>query len=204
MTDEMYDEINDHVEIALGRQVYQYKEGVNWNKLIQSHVDRYQIQENVQFQLLTERDLTNAVGVQLELLGADYKLTRDGSESDEDFRARIRVEISLLRGNGQVPVLIFSLQRLVEPRAISLNQIFPLKILMWIFVDDFNEITQDEIDRINLTMEDVKAAGVGLDVGLQLNNNVFKVAPTALGGAAGEGVATLIDGSDGGAFVKSI
>ena len=204
MTDEMYDEINDHVEIALGRQVYQYKAGVNWNKLIQSHVERYQIQEDVQFQLLTERDLTNAVGVQLELLGADYKLTRDGSESDEDFRARIRVEISLLRGNGQVPVIIFSLQRLVEPRAISLNQIFPLKILMWIFVDEFNEITQDEIDRINLTMEDVKAAGVGLDVGLQLNNNAFKVAPTASGGAAGEGVATLIDGSDGGAFVKSI
>ncbi len=75
---------------------------------------------------------------------------------------------------------------------------------MQIFVNDFDEFSISDLDVINLTMQSIKAAGVGLEVGLQLIGNVFIVSDNPLGGAAGEGVATLIDGSDGGAFVKSV
>jgi hypothetical protein len=204
MTSEMYTKVDNHVEQAQGRAVWQYKDQEGWDKWLEIHVERTQFLENVYYDLLTKRDLTNATGEQLRLLGLDYDLTQLLNEGEEDFRARIRVEISLLKSSGQVPVLNFNLSRLVTPRAISLKQIFPLKILMWIFVDTFEDFTEEELNRIHTTMDDVKAAGVGLDIGLQLNNNSFIVSDNPAGGDVGEGVATLPDGSNGGAFIKTV
>jgi hypothetical protein len=203
MTAEMYTKIDNHVEIAKARQVYQYKNLPNWENLLTIHVERLQYLENVYYQLLTERSLSTAVGVQLDLLGLDYNLTRNASESDEDFRARIGVEISALQSFGQVSVLNTNLLRLVAPRAISLKQIFPLKILMWIFVDDVNEFTTEEEERIERTMQEVKAAGVGLEVFTQLSAG-FQFSSTLLSGDPNRGFATTIGGTDGGAFAKII
>ena len=71
-------------------------------------------------------------------------------------------------------------------------------------MDDFGDLTPEEITRIDLVMQDVKAAGVGLEIGLQLIGNAFIVSDNPAGGPVGQGVATLPDGSDGGAFVKSL
>lgn len=204
MPEEFYTKIDNHAEIAKGRQVYQYKGKENWEKLLTVHVGRLQNIEDVLHDMLTRRNLTNGAGVLLDLEGADLLLTRNPGESDADFLARIQVEINLLKGFGQTPVLISNLTRLIQPLTHSLKQIFPLKILMWIFVDDFGDLTPEEIARIDLVMQDVKAAGVGLEIGLQLIGNAFIVSDNPAGGPAGQGAATLPDGSDGGAFVKSL
>ncbi len=199
-----YETITNHVEIAAGRQVWQYKAKENWDNILEAHVSRLQILEDLLAQLRDERGLSGSVGVQLDLLGADYNLTRAQGESDADFRVRIGTGISLLKDSGQTPVLIVSLNRLVAPRATSLKQVFPLKILMWIFVDDFSEISADELARINDSMQQVKAAGVGLEISLQLNDVGFQFSDSLLPGAAGRGFATTIGGTDGGAFSKLI
>ena len=204
MSEEMYAPIDDHIEQAKGRAVWQYKDKPNWDAGREIYAQRIQILEDILGKLLTERSLSAAVGVQLDRYAADYNLERLPGESDEDFRSRIRVEINLLRSAGQHPILVFNLNRLVAPRQTSIRQIFPLKILAWIFVDDFGDFTAEELARIDSVMQDVKAAGVNLEIGLQLNNNAFIVSDNPSGGAAGQGVATLPDGSDGGAFVKSI
>lgn len=203
MTEEMYEPISDHVEQAKNRAVWQYKEKPNWDALHEIHIQRIQILEDINNRLLVEQSLSNSVGVQLDLLAADYGLLREG-RSDEDFRAALRTQINLLYSAGQVNVLLFNLQRLVNDRQVSLNQIFPLALLMWIFVDDFGDITSEEAARINAVMQEIKAAGVRLDIGLQLNATAFIVSDNPAGGPAGQGVATLPDGSDGGAFVKSV
>ncbi len=203
MTEEMIQPINDHVDQAKNRAVWQYKGKTNWDALTEVHAERIQVLEDVLEQILKERALSSSVGVQLDRFGADYNIFREG-QNDDDFRARINIGINLLRSSGQVNSLLVNLQRLVGTRQIAIQQIFPLTLLMWIFVDDFGEISGDQLNRINLTMQSVKAAGVGLEVGLQLIGNAFIVSDSPSGGAAGEGVATLPDGSDGGAFVKSI
>jgi len=203
MTEVMILPITDYVDAAQDRAVWQYKNKENWDALTEVHVERIQVLEDVLERLLNERSLTNSVGVQLDRFGADFNVSREGN-NDDDFRLKIRIEINLSRSAGQVNVLLFNLARLVEPRAVALQQIFPLFILMWIFVNDFSEFSVSDLDMINLTMQAIKAAGVGLEVGLQLIGNAFIVSDNPSGGAAGEGVATLIDGSDGGAFVKSI
>lgn len=204
MTEEMYAPIDNHIEQAKGRSVWQYKDKANWDAGREIWAQRIQILEDVLWKLLTERSLTNSVGVQLDLYLADYGLERLPGESDEDFRARGRVEINLLRSAGQHPVLVFNLNRLVDGRQTSIKQIFPLKILAWIFVDDFGDLSAGELARIDNVMQEVKAAGVGLDIGLQLNSGAFIVSDNPSGGPAGQGVATILSGDDGGAFVKSI
>ena len=203
MTEPMILPITDHVDAAQDRAVWQYKNKENWDALTEVHAERIQVLEDILEQLLNERSLTNSVGVQLDRFGADFDVFREG-DNDPDFRLRIRIKINLLKSAGQVNVLLFNLARLVEPRDVTLDQIFPLLILMRIFVNDFGEFSASDLDMINLTMQSIKAAGVGLEVGLQLIGNAFIVSDNPAGGAAGEGVATLIDGSDGGAFVKSI
>jgi len=203
VTEEMILPITDHVDQAKNRAVWQYKNKSEWDALTEIHAERMQVLEDVLEQILKERSLTRSVGVQLDRYGADFKVFREG-DNDEDFRLRIRVEINISRSFGEVESLIFNLARLVFPRPISLTQIFPLLILMRIFVTDFGEISDEALAMADLTMQTVKAAGVGLEVGLQLVGNAFIVSDNPSGGAAGEGVATLIDGSDGGAFVKSI
>lgn len=204
MTEQMYAKITDHVEQAKGRAVWQYKGKTNWDAGREIWATRIQNIENVLFQMLGERSISTSVGIQLDRLAANYNVVRDQGESDADLRTRLQVEISLIRSSGQVPVLNFNLSRLVSPRSIFMRQIFPLTILMCIYVDDFSEIPADELDRINNVMQSVKAAGVRLDIGLHLNSPTFIVSQHLLNGNAGEGVATLPDGSDGGAFVKSI
>lgn len=201
---EQYEKIDDHVERAQGRLPWQYKGKTNWNNWIQIYVERIQFLENVYHDLLTKRNLSLSEGVQLDLLAADYALIRESGESDDDLRVRIQVEIDLLNNFGQVESLIFNLNRLVFPTPTSLKQVFPLHLLMWIFVGDFGDITTDEAERINDTMQSVKAAGVGLEIGLQLTGSAFIVAPSIAGGLTGEGVATTLAGTDGGAFVKSL
>lgn len=203
MTPEMYEPIDDHVDQAKGRAVWQYKGKSNWDALLEIHIQRIQILEDLNSRLLVEQSLSNAVGVQLDLFAADYDLSRDG-RSDEDFRVEIRTKLNLLRSSGQVNVLLFNLQRMVDGRQVSIRQVFPLTLLMWIFVDDFGDISSEEAGRINAAMQEIKAAGVGLEIGLQLNAPTFIVSDNPAGGPAGQGVATLLDGSDGGAFVKSI
>lgn len=202
MISEMYEPINDHVDQAKARAVWQYKGKANWDALHEIHIQRIQILEDINNRLLVEQSLSNSVGVQLDLFAADYDLFREG-KSDDDFMVEIRTKINLLRSAGQVNVLLFNLGRLAAGRLVALRQIFPLALLMWILVDDFGDISAEEASRINAAMQEIKAAGVGLEIGLQLNN-AFIAAPTILGGAAGEGAATVLDGSDGGAFVKSL
>ena len=203
MTEEMYEPISDHVEQAKNREVWQYKGKPNRDALTEIHVGRIQVLEDINSRLLSEQSLSNSAGVQLDLFGTDYDVFREG-RGDEDFRVAIQTKLNLLRSSGQVNILLFNLQRLAGGRQVSLRQVFPLTLLMWIFVDDFGDITGAEAARIDAAMQEIKAAGVGLEIGLQLNATAFIISDNPSGGPAGQGVATLIDGSDGGAFVKSV
>ena len=203
MIAEMYETIDDHVDQAKSRAVWQYKGKPNWDALHEIHIQRIQILEDLNNRLLVEQSLTNSVGVQLDLFGADYDVFREG-RNDDDFRVAIQVKLNLLRSSGQVNILLFNLKRMTNNRPVAIQQVFPLLLLMWIFVDDFNDITSEEADVINTAMQEIKAAGVKLEIGIQLNTSAFIVSDNPAGGPAGQGVATLLDGSDGGAFVKSL
>lgn len=204
MTAEMYEKKTDYIETSKDLAVWQYRDKTNWDAGREIWAQRIQILEDILHEMLNKRALSTSEGVQLDLWGSNYGLTRNENETDAEFRTRILVELSALKSIGQVSSLNFNLSRLVSPRAIALRQIFPLHVLMWIFVDDFSEIPEEDLRTIDTVMQSIHAAGVRLDIGLQLNTSTFTVTDNPLNGTSGEGVATLADGSDGGAFVKSI
>lgn len=198
---EMYEKITTHSEDAKKRQVWQFENKQNFDDLIDIHASRIQILEDILWELLTLRAISTGSGIQLDLLAEILDLERNG-KTDADFKAELFSSLSLKRKAGQVNVLIDTLKLLANNDNVVLIQAFPGHVIMHILVDDFTDI--DDQDIIAKSMDKIKAGGINLDVGLQLNSGSFFFSDSLIGGGAGEGFATLLDGSDGGIFARML
>lgn len=196
---EMYDQILTHSDDAKNRQVWQYKGKENLDKIIEIHAERIQLLENVLYEVLTKRAISTGSGEQLDRLGEFLDVPRDGV-SDGVYRINLSSAASKLRKAGQVEILLDTLRAVTEIDDVSLLQVFPASLLMHVFVDDFTDIENQET--VNTQMQKVKAAGINLDIGLQLNSSVFRFSDSLLGGTAGEGFATTTTSEDGGTFAR--
>ncbi len=198
---EPYEIITTHSDDAKDRQVWQYEESDNFNKLIEIHAERMQILENALYDLLRFRAISTASGIQLDRLGEYYLVTRDG-DSDNGYRSRIITEIARVQQAGQVEPILTSLRTLSNQSDVSLLQLFPATLIGYIYVDVFGDIADPDI--LAEIMDGVKAAGVKLDVAVQLKSSAFIFSDSILGGVSGTGFATQLDGSDGGTFARII
>jgi hypothetical protein len=203
MTEEMYTKITDHEEEIKARQVWQYENQENWDKLLEMYAERTQEYEDILWQLLTERALSNAVGVTLDRIGEYYQVERNGLP-DNLYRNLITTTLSRLQSAGQVEVLLDALRLLSLTQDVALSQVYPATVLMTVFVAAFGD-TPNPTD-LNNTMQLVKAAGVKLVIVEETTSNSPFVPTygTLLPGDAGKGFATQLDGSDGGSFSSII
>lgn len=193
---EIYSKITTHEDDAKDRQVWQYEDADNFNSLIEIHANRMQLIENALWDLLRLRAISTATGTQLDRVGEYYQVLRSG-DTDTVYRSRIISEINRVQKAGQVEIMLSSLRSLSGQDDVTLIQVFPCALLMHILVDDISDVTNQ--DTILNTMDGVKAAGVSLDIGLQVSNPfVFSNSP--LGGATGTGFSTVADGTGGGVF----
>jgi len=199
MTDEMYDKITDHEAEIKARQVWQYENKEIFDKLLEAYAESRQEYENILWQLLTERGLSNAVGVTLDRIGEYYQADRNGLP-DNLYRNLIITTLSRLQSAGQIEVLLDSLRILSLNPDVALTQVFPAGIIMHIFVSAFGDTPSPT--ELNATMQLVKAAGVKLVIVEQTTSNSAFVPTygTLLPGDAGKGFSVALDGSDGGSF----
>ena len=197
MADEMYDKIDDHESEIKERQVWQYKGQENWEKLLQAYAESRQDYENILFQLLTQRALSNAQGITLDRIGEFFQVLRNG-RTDPIYRSAIATTVSRLQSAGQIEVLLDALRILAQNTNVSLLQVFPATVLMTIFVDAFGE-TLGTVN-LNVSMQLIKAAGVKLDIAEQLNATAFIFSGDVGGGASGDGFSGVATGDGGGAF----
>jgi hypothetical protein len=201
----MYEQIDEHTEQAQGREIWQYKNKANWDALTVIEADRTQLIEDVLYQILTERNLEDMVGVQIDKF-AEYVNLERGNLNDTDFKARIRLEINTLHSAGQVDILLSNLESLsgLEVADMRLLQIFPLTLFIYMLVDAYDDLTPEQLLTINIVMQNIRIAGCSLQIGLQLKSSAFILSDNPAGGPAGTGFATLPDGSDGGNFTRNI
>lgn len=197
MTEEMYVKIEDHEAEIKARQVWQYKDQEIFDKLLQAYAESRQEYEDILFQLLTERALSNAKGVTLDRLGEYYQVERNGL-SDAVYRNIIITTLSRLQAAGQIEILLDALRITSQNPDVSLLQVFPAAILMTIFVTAFGETPAPA--ELNAIMQAVKAAGVKLDIAEQLQVSAFIFSDNVGGGNAGEGFSAFSSGDGGGAF----
>lgn len=127
MIDYPVERIDNHREQAIDRFTSQYFEAEKLRNLTGAFVDRYQGLEDAVQQLLRERWVDDAVGQQLDELGAivgEPRLNR----RDEVYRPAIRLRIILNRAGGEPESLIRFVRLAFDAEVVAYTEIYPAKV----------------------------------------------------------------------------
>lgn len=197
------EEITNHVDQAQARMVKQFKDKTNIDKIIKIRASRLQQLETILIQLLNERGISTADGVQLDGIGEHYGSQGDrANRTDEEYRAFLQILPAKLRQAGQHEILIQAYSNLTGS-AIETQYYYPRAMALIASVDDVDGFTNE--DDINDQMQSIHAEGVRLDLGFKTTGQTFLFSNSIDGGVpANSGFSSLTDGSDGGHFMKLI
>lgn len=145
----------NHVTEALSLLLTQFKGKPGIEELITAYVTQLQELEDAFADLLNNRTIETAEGVQLDGLGKLIGLQRETLWTDTEYRLRLRVQILINLSSGTVPELLEIFDRLLAS---------PFSVLpsgtATIIVTIFEAITEDEANALVDTLADAKAAGV--------------------------------------------
>ena len=89
----------EHVETALTRILYQFKDKPKFEAFITAFVQQFQDIEDAIGQLLTDRQVDTATGENLNILGRIVGQAREG-RSDADYRIWIKARIQINKSSG--------------------------------------------------------------------------------------------------------
>lgn len=154
-------------------------------------VDQCQELEDVLFDLLTERGISTAIGVQLDNIGEIVGLARAGSQSDTEYRAVLLIQIRRNLSFGEGNTLINITAALTNSTVTILGEYFPAEVEI-IFDGDSISGLQSIIDSI--AMGGVKVSLVeydGTPFGFEGDSDVL-------------GFSSTLDTSSGGEFASKV
>ena len=152
MADWPYEEITDHVDAAIGRLTSQYEKADRLKALIRVDSERVQELESAAYSLLTERWIPEAVGQQLNELGAISGEPRLG-RSDSDYRDAIQLRVRLNRGGGEPELILTYARVLFGTDDVRLDELYPAKLEIFVNAD----VTEQQAQLIRR----VVGAGIG-------------------------------------------
>jgi len=158
----------DQVAEGLATLIQQYRNKPKIAAFLTAYLEQIQDLENVYFDLIIERTIDNAVGVQLDGLGAIVGEDREG-RSDTDFRLWIRARIQANRSNGYVNELIAITLLVTTDNTVWISQYPPASMHITI-----GGVLDEDPDQIALLLNGAIAAGVGGAIIYQGNNNPFQ------------------------------
>ena len=155
----MTDKITDHVEQALKRQVQQWKGLPNLDGEISIEAGRMQLLENILFELLDGRNLNDAVGIQLDLIGTTWgEFGLRENRTDDEYRLFLKTLPAKLRQAGQHEVLIQALLNLSGGLRIETEYFYPRAMALYIILADVDSLPNEA--EINREMQDIRAFGI--------------------------------------------
>lgn len=149
--------ITDHEQQALDRLPSQYFEKLRIVAVQNALSRQIQDLEDAQFDLLRNRALPTAVGVQLTLLGEMLGESRNG-RNDDDYRVAIGVRIQRNLSQGEGNRILDIMKALADADDVELFEIFPAHIKV-----QLNGTIPNDDDIVQALLE-IKAAGVGFDL----------------------------------------
>lgn len=192
----MSDPINNHSDAGVERLIQQYKEKPSLEAILRSLIDQIQDAEDAYQQLLNFRSIDNAFGQTLDLIGSIVGATRLTGESDDNFRLRIRYQVSLNTSEGQPERVLDSYRLITGESFVLIQELYPAAVSV---SSAFAFADQAEVDRVLAVVESVAPAGVRVDY-----LGVFDATePFAFQGvASGAGFGTVTDANVGGKFAK--
>lgn len=155
------DQITDHAQAIKDRIPSHLDGAVNLQKLFDIIGPRFQELETQLFNLLNNRHLTVAAGVQLDGIGQILDLVRLVGQSDIDYRAALIARSGELAKSGEMESLIGAFYNFTNATHVDASEYYPAGVLLVASNDADPEsvvIDQAVIDNMEL----VKAAGVEL------------------------------------------
>ena len=97
----MISQITTHITDGLARLIEQYKNATKFKLWLSTYLRRFQTLEDAVWEVLTERGIDDAIGKQLDNIGAIVNRARGGL-SDDDYRIALKAEILILRSDGRM------------------------------------------------------------------------------------------------------
>lgn len=112
--DEGFFEITNHGDLAVSKFLEQFKTLPRFETLMRILTDQVQEIEVVLWDLLTERALNTAIGVQLDVIGRIVGQGRLGLE-DDDYRVLLQARILVNRSDGEIETMLQLVRLMVDP-----------------------------------------------------------------------------------------
>lgn len=146
---------------AVANLVEQFRNTTNLDAFVSAFVDQIQDAENGAFELITERTLAAAEGVQLDGIGQIVGLARGGL-SDADYRIRLQAQILINLSSGTIDEIL-EIIILLEPTITDFRELEPATIITTIY-----DITADPA-LIASIIRDARSAAVKSDLHYSLS-----------------------------------
>lgn len=143
----------NHVEEAKTFLIEQFKGKPNIEGILSSWVQQFQDLEDVYWQILRGRTIDQAIGVQLDFLGALVGESRKG-RNDAEYRAAIQLRIRINRSTGRA-VDIYEIVSLMTEN-FTYQEFYPADFLVTVY---FPLLAQYQA--VENAIRQAKPAGVG-------------------------------------------
>lgn len=121
--------INNHAVQTVALLLEQFKGKANFKKLVDVLVAPLQECEDVAWQLYGFRNLSAAVGTQLDFIGDIFAVPRAG-QLDTEYRSAIRLKIYEIGTSGTPDELMTVLKAVTDSDAVTYMPVFPASIQM--------------------------------------------------------------------------
>ena len=148
----------DHVARAIGVLISALRDKARFTRVVDIFVRPLQELEDVFWDLYANRRLSNATGVNLDVIGKIVKEARAGL-SDNDYRAVLRVKGRVLRSLGTADDLIEITQLMLQSTAFTYAEFYPGSVLITVIGTPVFSISL-----LSKFLRMAKAAGIRLDV----------------------------------------
>ena len=155
--------IDTHIADALNRLLEQYKNKPKTEGLISALSQQFQDMEDVTFSLILGREISSAVGAQLDLMGTIVNLSRASGQSDDRYRTLLYVKVGQNTSQGAPEKLISIYKLLTDANTIFYQNLNRASIMLTVDkdIDPLND--PDDVTFIYTNLEDVAAGGVRID-----------------------------------------
>ena len=117
----------DVVQDGLDRLLYQFRESPNYNDLVETYLSLHQKVEEICFEVLAQKDISQATGLSLDLIGRIVQQPRNNL-SDELYRQRIIIKIAINNSKGTIGDIQSIVQLLTNSSEVKVFESFPASI----------------------------------------------------------------------------
>jgi len=158
---------NNQITEGKDRLLEQFKGKYNIESILSSYLKQSQDLEVVYEEMLDERNLVNAIGVQLDAIGNIVGELRN-NRNDDDYRIAILIKIAINTSDGRIETIRSIIFSLTGATAVRIMEHYPASI--YIYLEVGGNPDNSLVDAVNQLLP----AGVSLGyIGYSGNDYVF-------------------------------